>query len=57
MNFINLAINNLMKPIRGYQVEITMLRISHDTYSEDLRHTEITQVLELVLQVLLLHLA
>lgn len=37
MNFINLAINNLMKPIRGYQVEITMLRISHDTYSEDLR--------------------
>lgn len=37
MNFINLAINNLMKPIRGYQVEITMLRISHDTYNEDLR--------------------
>ncbi|NCU28467.1 MAG: hypothetical protein EOM85_02240 [Candidatus Moranbacteria bacterium] len=37
MNFINLAVNNLIKPIRGYQIEIEMLPISRDTYVEDLR--------------------
>ena len=37
MNFINVAVNNLIKPIRGYQIEIEMLPISRDTYVEDLR--------------------
>lgn len=37
VNFINLAINNLINIEKGYQIEVTMLPISRDTYADDLR--------------------